>query len=304
MTAAVEGVARAADIFTVDMSGVSVGFDTDERRRVKTIWAECKTENFRAYAPSILAGDGTANRPHEVKVPMPPEIAELESVLQYIESLGSFWLGISRIGWGEAEIRWIPDSDEERESLKVSAITNKLEYPTPDVPFRAERLGRLLALRRELNYLVIPMSFYREGRRDFAQHRYVSAFFGFYFFLEDLYGSGKTKNAQVLEAFRTSTQLTRAVAYAHEQFETPAMAQNRHELRKLVTALRCEYSPSGLIEFLVEARGALHHFSQRSTRPKGHPLNQFEWRTVALLGVTVCVALIQLLANGARLETN
>ena len=159
-------------------------------------------------------------------------------------------------------------------------------------------VASLIGKRDKLNYLVIPMSFYREGVRDYDVHRYVSAFFNFYFFLEGLYGGGKTKNPQVLMAFRSSAQFRAAVQEAHANLDEARMAPNKSALERMVSALNCDYSPEGLIEFLVMVRGDLHHFSQRSTRPKGHPLNQMQWRAVAFFAMSVCLSIIKVLATG------
>lgn len=298
LTAKVEGEGVAGQLFQVEAPDVTVGFDVDKKHHVTAIWAECAVPNYRDYAPTMVPGDGTRQRPHQISMPLPPQIEDLRATLQYIESLGSFWLGIRRVAWSEAETRWVPDTDTERRALSVLSIAQTLQYPNRPVPFRHEVLARLMANREGMEYLVIPMSFYREGIGDYRSHRYVSAFYNFYFFLEDLYGKGKTKNQAVLESFQASAQLRDAVKRSHEDLEQPVMEGNRTSLREIASALRCHYSADGPIDFLVMVRGELHHFSQRSSRPKGHPLNQLQWRPVAFFAMSVCIRLIERLASG------
>lgn len=285
-------------VFELESGDTRIGFNTDDNHRVIAIWIECPVPNYRDYTPSMVAGHGTIDHPHRMSMPLPPQMDSLRATLQYIESLGSFWLGLRRVGWSNAEARWIPESDEERRDLSIFALSQSLSYPDRPIPFRQDTLARLLANRDELSYLVIPMSFVREGDADFRAHRYVSAYYNFYFFLEDLYGRGKTKNSAVRRAFEGSEQLRTAVRQTYDYLERPEMERNRRELRKVVEGIGCEYSPRGLVGFLVMVRGELHHFSQRSSRPKGHPLNQMQWRAVAFFGMSICMRLIALLANG------
>ena len=303
LTAAVEGVGVAPQRFEVDTPEYRVGFDVDEKRRITSIWAEARVLDWEKYLSSIEPGAGTREQPHRVSFQVPPVASALESVLQYLESLGSFWLGIRRVGWSEAEMRWMPDSQEEEGRLRVHRFSQRITYNDTPIPWDGKALARLVGLRPKLEYLVVPMSFYREGVREFRVHRYVSAFYNFYLFLEGLYGHGKTKNAQVQQAFESSAQFRAAVDATRIRFSDNEMARNQSELLVFMQRLNCEFTAQGLSRFLVMIRGELHHYSTKSTRPKGHPLNQAEWRPVALFAFSVCVHLVQQLANGAALDT-
>jgi len=161
-------------------------------------------------------------------------------------------------------------------------------------------MKRILENREAQEFLTIPMSFFREACNDFRNHRYVAAFYGFYFFLDDLYGAAKTKNRQVMEEFLDSAQLRGAFEEAYRVLSEPATSSQKAAFDTLVARLNCATSVEGLVEFVVLMRGELHHFSQRSNRPKGHPLNQELFQPVAFFLMTVCVTLITRLAMGEK----
>lgn len=300
VSASVEGDATAQPAFTAENTQVRIGIETDDTSRVVKIWVDAPVPDYHNYLPSITVNQ---DRPHEISMPVPPQAEDLLNLLQYLESLGSFWFGIRRIHWAESELSWIPESPEEEGQVHVHAFSSKLEYPGRPISLDAGTLARLLTKKQQLQYLVIPMSFYREGVNEYRSHRYVSAFYNFYFVIEDLYGAGKTKNRQVLGAFLKSPQFMEAVKDAHKLLSEARMDSQRAELLEFFRMLSCPFTPGGVADFLVKIRGDLHHFSQRSRRPKGHPLNQRSFRSVAYLAMAVCLNIIPKLANGDPLRT-
>jgi hypothetical protein len=295
LTATVEGDSVTDATFDYDAGDYRLGVVCAEDGRVTAVWADCPVPEYAQWLPAITSPAGTIPR---ITFHAPPEQETLLSTLQYVESLGSFWLGITKVAWSEAERSWIPESPLEEAEIAVSSITMRWEYPGSPVPISRDLVIRLLKMRERLDYLVVPMSFYREGVNEYQGHRYVSAFYNFYFFLEDLYGTGKTKNRQVLDAFRQSPQLMAALREAYALFQRGEADALKADLAELAGQIGCDFSADGMAEFLVMMRGELHHFSQRSSRPKGHPLNQHRFRAVAYFAMTLCVLLIQQLANG------
>ena len=81
-------------------------------------------------------------------------------------------------------------------------------------------------------------------------------------------------------------------------------------LRQYFENFACEETPRGLGELLFEMRGALHHYSSRSTRAKGTPFNQNDFETIALLAMHLVttaiayreVAITKSLKNTARVN--
>jgi hypothetical protein len=230
--------------------------------------------------------------------PANPYDEELRALLQHIESLGSFWLGIRRIHWNVSEARWEPEDDEERKRLQVFSIKMSREYQETRQLVNPQMFARLIRTQEDLSHLVIPMAFYREGQNAFRAHQYVSAFYNFYFYLEDLYGQGKTKNSAVEASFKKSAQVRWAVEQLLEGLAAPDMAQHLRELKEALARDNCAFDVDGVIKLIVKVRGDLHHFSQRSTRPKGHPFNQGEFRTMAYVLFSICARTAAKLLTG------
>lgn len=262
------------------------------------VWADCSVPNPQELVPSFtLGGDGV----HQLVVPEFPQVGRLRELLQYLESMGSFWMGVERIGWGETTWEWIAESDEDRSLTTVLSISGSEEYGTTPAAIDGELVARMLLTRAKHQYLTVPLSFYREGRNDYRQHRYAQAFRNFYFFIEGLYGRGKTRNRQVLEAFQESAQLTNA---CREAWETLQNSPEVHlaELSELATKINVTLESSSMLTYIVHLRGELQHYSLQSTRPKGHPLNERMFRSAAFLLITICVPLVRTLANGVPID--
>ncbi len=218
-----------------------------------------------------------------------PADQELIELLQHFEAIGAFWLGIQRIHWNRAERQWIAESPEEQQALDIYSFGQEFEYPPTETPVFPPVAEELLRFRDRFRHLLLPMSFMREGLNEYRTHRYINAFYNFYFFLEDLYGEGNTKNRLVLRAFQSSQELTWAITEARSALEQPNLLQHVDELREFLKQERCSDDANGLLELLVKVRGNLHHFSQRSSKLKGHPLNHTTFRPVAYLALGTCM---------------
>jgi len=299
LTAEATGDGIAEKPFVWDVGEYRVGLQLGERGVITHVWADMPITDYAALLPEIRP---SSSGPHAIMIPKVPGDDRLTETLQFIESLGSFWFGIERLNWADAKLEWIPESPDEQTKLSLCSYAPTFEYPSEAVALRPEILTKLLERRDSLEYLTIPMSFYREGRNDHREHKYVSAFYNFYFFLEGVYGAGKTKNRAVLHAFKSSHQLKTAFKEAYDQLNDPAFSVQRIELAWIMTRIGYRFALDHLIAFTVTIRGELHHYSQKSSRPKGHPLNQREFRPVAYLGFLVCTHLVRRLANGESVD--
>jgi hypothetical protein len=289
LTATTFGDATADAPVQVQLGDIRIGLEPGPDKFISKIWVDAPVPDFEAWLPTLIVGKGT---PHQLTFREPPQYQRLLETLQYIESLGSFWLQIRRIDWGEAASEWIPESSEEKARIQIFSLSRKSEYPRRPVPLIPGRVAELIALQKTKQWLVLPMSFFREGTNDFDAHRYVGAFFSFYFFLEDLFGQAKTKNRDVLKAFKSSAELVAATGKAYQQICAPDMAETRARLDGLIGLVGGDKTPEGLLEFLVKLRGDLHHFSRHSSRPKGHPFNQEEFRPAAFFAMAIILVLM------------
>lgn len=295
-------IAAAADTdatpgapFSVSAEPFTIAVELDAAGRANRFVVSRPVEDYSTLLPRASIGDD--GKP---AFSFPPHLfqAELIGVLQYLESLGGFWFGVARIHWEEAEERWIPETDAEQSELNVYAHSSKLNYPPRRSLLKPMYLARVLANREAFVDLVVPLSFYREGVNDYRTHRYVNAFINFYFFLEGLFSEGKTKNRQVLEAFLRSDTLKQATDSALKRLNQPGNIVHRRSLHDFLREEGCNDSIEGWLELLVKVRGNLLHFSIASTKRKGHPLNQADFRSIAYVTLTIAASVgAKLLAN-------
>jgi len=290
VSAKVEGHGVSREPFEITVGDLRVGITVGDKSAVTEIWIDLPVADFDKWMPSAVRGDGTKDNPHQIAFKEPPESERLLGVLQYLESLGSFWLGIHRINWTDAKREWIAESEEEKGRVSVFSLARNLTYDRRPVPFKPIILKELLEAEDSKRWLIIPMSFLREGQNEYQAHRYVNAFYSFYFFLEDLFGHGKTKNRQVLEMFCSSEQLKEATSRAYQQ--CCADSAKQESLTALMAAVVGDVTARGLLEFLVMMRGELHHFSRASSRPKGHPFNQHEFQPLSFFVMAICLNVV------------
>jgi hypothetical protein len=242
--------------------------------------------DYRLHLPAF---DKTTTPP-TIRFNAPPVEEELLEILWHFESIGAFWLGIQRIHWEVAQREWIPESDDERGQLGFFSMSGgQVIYQparTPIIPPLAEEL---LRFRARFTDLVLPMSFFREGMNDYRRHRYINAFVNFYFFIEDLYGQGNTKNRLILRAFASSDELKWAVNKSRADLK--GYPDQEHGFQFLCERMNRTLGegPDDLLDLIVSVRGNLHHFSGRKSTLKGHPLNHAMFRSIAFLLLGTCM---------------
>lgn len=206
---------------------------------------------------------------------------ELLSDLQQIEGLLAFHFKVSRVRWDTARSESVAETEEER---GLGAYSLQTTRSIPDwrsgelTPQAAEKLTERSV---EHPQLTVPLSFWREGNNDLHSFRFINAFFNFYFVLEGRYANGKTGNDEVQKQFMRSDQLKGIISRI-----LPAHLNNGVTPNALMQALersRLDLTTDGVITLLIKTRGEVHHYSERSTRPQGNPLNQENYAAVAFL---------------------
>lgn len=260
----------------------------EPQRLVAALNISKKVEGYRDFLPEFSAA--TDGRPLQISLRDTLLLSELTALAQHLEAIGSFWLGIKKVYWEQPRRSWVPETPEEEEDLK--SLPNHFQTKTDEnkgyVVMNPDMLKSIIAERSLHRDLVLPMSFFREGCNDFAEGRYTPAFLSFYFYLDDLYGQGKTKNQAVKAKLKSSQQVRLALEQSIQDFNEEVSAPNLLELRKFLVQEGKEYTVDGLIDLVVQVRGNLAHFSQKSSKKKGHPLNQRDFRVMAYLMKSIC----------------
>lgn len=259
-----------------------------------------KIEKFEDDLPNFSK---IKNGEYHLYIPVSSFHDDIIELAKHIESLGSFWFSIRKINWEEPEIIFIPENEEEKRIIEKRGVNNFKsfqKYRPSLIEMNPRVLKEVIENQEMYEHLVIPLSFYREGRNEYIQKRYINAFYNFYFFLEDLYGNGKTKNKQIREEFLKSRHLTYAVKQTIREFKEGPRKNHIENLKKFLKLENCSLDLEGVIFLIVKVRGNLHHFSQKSSKKMGHPFNQKDFETMAFLLMSLCLKSFCFLTTGEK----
>lgn len=206
---------------------------------------------------------------------------QLLSELQQMEGLLAFHFRVSRIRWDTARSESVAETDEERGLGAYRIQTTRFIPEWRAGELKPEALCDLMDQLIEYQNLVVPLSFWRNGNTDLRSFRFINAFFNFYFVLEGWYANGKTQKDQVRKQFTRSGQLKQIIGQILPEHldsgRSPSQLLQALERRKLNSDV------NGIIDLLIDTRGEVHHFSERSTRLQGTPLNHDDYEEVAFL---------------------
>jgi hypothetical protein len=208
--------------------------------------------------------------------------------LQLIEGILGMQGNIKRLYWNRPTFEYYPETTEEHARFDITPAWFFMNEMVPDEPHLVPTgiLVRLLGNLSLFEPLNVPMAFYREAKLEYSASRYISTFFNSYFIIEGLFGNGKWKTEAVIKEFSNSTVFTKfvqdymdEVAANNDLNEGMTKAQLEEELKSRDQPFTAE----GLIRLIVKKRGELHHFSIESSQAQGTPLNNSDYKKIALI---------------------
>lgn len=191
---------------------------------------------------------------------------DMINLLQYIESMGAFNLGIHSISWDEPQIIWIPETDEERGIIPILSHHKKYCCDTPCKILNDSNLMNLSIYKKGLNDIYIPFTYYRQGKNLFDLRQYYFAYINFFMMLEYCFAKGKFKQNEVLKEFETSRILTKSVTQVLEFINTEANKAHIEWLKQACNNYNKEVDVNGILCVLVRYRGLLSHASKPSEK--------------------------------------
>jgi hypothetical protein len=226
----------------------------------------------------------------DLQLNLPPCDELLMKVLRTIEGFLSVY-GLERIALDEADISWLPETDEEKARVKVRAFNLRFKkpdaFPVPfQLPFSVIK-NSIIAAGEALD-LEVPLGFFRRGRNDFLERRYIDAIYDFYFVIETVFGNGKTKNYLVKEHSKKCHEL---LGFSAEVLrDAPRMISRRGGRANLLDSFQAKYAaktPEEFLESIVDLRGFLHHHSVAN--PKiWNPSLEYNYELGAILLQDLC----------------
>lgn len=221
----------------------------------------------------------------QFRIGFPDVCGRLISEMQVLEGLLAFRCDgqLARLRWDRPKVEFIPENDAEKAQIAVHGLQFSEEYRDYRVRIPQDAWAEMVDSSDQLGGLVVALSFFREALNDFRQSRYVGAFYNFYFILEDFYGAGNTKNRLIKQEFKNSHELRESVRWVMDNYL--GRRDHRAKVQRLCEEEKKAYSVDGLIELLVRVRGNLHHFSARSSKRHGTPLNQQDFESIAFFAM-------------------
>lgn len=221
----------------------------------------------------------------QVRIGFPRVYGRLISEMQLFEGLLSFRCDgqLARLRWDSPKVEFIPESETEKAHVGLHGFQSSREYRDHRIAIPEDAWAEMVNGSGQLGDLVIPLSFFREGLNDFRQSRYVGAFYNFYFILEDFYGAGNTKNRLIKQEFKNSHELRESVRWVMDNYL--GRRDHRAKVQRLCEEEKRAYDVDGLIDLLVSVRGNVHHFSGKSPKRHGTPLNQEDFESIAFFAM-------------------
>jgi hypothetical protein len=197
--------------------------------------------------------------------------------------------GLEQIDLYEADVSWLAESEADKKRLNTTHFRLKLARsgrPPFRVPFSVVTRS-IAALHQNLDW-EFPLGFFRKGRRDFLERRYIDAIYDYYFLLETLFGNGKTRNTQVKAEFKKCPTLCSTCGQVIQEGERAI--RNRGSGRRVLDVFCSEYAtktPEEYLEHVVDLRGFLHHHSSKNKRA-WNPIDEAAFELDAILLGEVC----------------
>jgi len=208
-------------------------------------------------------------------------IENLKSLIEYIESILSFQFEVKKIYLEEAERFFVPENEEEMGKIDVMSFSlQKRPYPEQTRRLTLADFKDILQGRSKYEPFKVVCLFQREGIREFSSFRYIQAFYNFYFVLEDLYLQGKSSKNEVIKKFKSNQTFMNIL---QKMLNTAIKGHHQENIQNFLKEENLKFDVDGIIELIVDMRGNLHHYSGKSTKRKGTPLNQGDFESMAFL---------------------
>jgi len=231
--------------------------------------------------------------PHGTTNPRPGVAADfnfgsagLERIVGYLriaEGLLSLY-GVESIDTESFEQKWIPETDDERAQLDLFGFRRTIQRTRPDempyVPF--ELVARSIVGIPQAHDVGVEMSFYRKGRIDFIERRYIEAIYDCFFMFETLFANGKSRSDAVKAEFKKANRLREAIERViADAAEWKSVEADGRSMAGCASRYRGK-TVDQIIDEIVDVRGFLHHHS-RKRRDAWHPDDHRRFECEALL---------------------
>ena len=219
-------------------------------------------------------------------------VDELKSDFQYLESSIAFMGSFTKIHWENPIQKWIPETEEEKAKLKILRFEHsKLGYKRSLPIFYINDFKEMILDKPKYDSLTVLQAFYNDGKNFYDEFKYINAFYNFYYVIEDIYGDGNTKNRLIKKSFKASKELRENIKWVIDTQIKPNKKHNKN-ITNFLKDMNLTDDIDDIIDFIVDTRGRLHHFSRKSTLKIGTPFNQSDYESLAFLAMGIALRAI------------
>lgn len=260
-------------------------------RRLKQIRIISEVDDPEKYfyhrSPTMPDGSFTINKGHEEHI-----YRSLVEEMQRLESVLALAGNIKRVFWERATFEYYPETTEEHARINILPAFFFIHEMPVDEPVLVSSAALVALVQHTAIFkpLVVPMSFFRETKSEYAIGRYINSFFNSYFIIEGLFGNGKWRKEAIVKELTNSQVFSSFVQGFLDKVarnSDRAEGMTKDQLESDLKSANLPYSVDGLVKLIVETRGKLHHFSINSTQAQGTPFNHLDYKQIALIGLVL-----------------
>lgn len=281
---AIEGRIKPSVVHPIRARGLEYEFSTNENGIITHISVTTVNVDKRSW-PIVRESEDPGVK-LDISIPSEPHYPLILQELQVIEGLLSIY-GMEKIDYENFDVEWLPASEEEKNQLAIcSYSTSKNAIEDCELPplsfdlLARPIIGAPLGKKSE-----VTLSFFRKGRIDVKNSRYIEAIYDFYFVIESAYGDGKFKKAQIVQSFMKSKDL---VCIVEELLRDPGdIIQREQKLRSRFQKEYANKSVEKVISEIVELRGFLHHHTAKR-KDIWHPEKHKDYEMEAIFLQELC----------------
>ena len=278
----VRGKIRLAGKFPVSSRAVTYDFELNEHGVITHIVATVAIPEDRHW-PKVIENPEPGVR-LGLHIPSDPNLPFVQTVLRSVEGLLSLY-GLEGIDIDTPALAWEPESEEERQRIGLFSFerSSKEIADTELEPLSFDLVARAVLAAWDARNVNVPLSFFRKGRIDSRERRYIEAYYDFFFVLETTFGDGKFKTGPLKQAFRNSDKLVRIVnaVLSDNEFLRDLSRENR--LQQKYSSSFSRKTAEQILDSLIDLRGLLHHHSSKDKHrwePEGHQEFELEAKLI------------------------
>ncbi|MEZ5445179.1 MAG: hypothetical protein R3F45_05305 [Gammaproteobacteria bacterium] len=168
-------------------------------------------------------------------------------------------------------------------SMKLQLASGAYEAKPVKLPFKF--FAREIVAAQIFRYDSTPSTFFKRGAADCLSHRYIEAFYNFYFIIEYLFGDGKFREDDLVAAYLRSSPLVDAVQNVLKERPFAAI------LRRDSTERFASMTEKQFLRHIVRLRGRMLHANRSGSR-RWHPERPGIVANEAIILHQVCARLI------------